>query len=92
MPNSCWLHIPKTGGIWVEELLLSCVEGAEMARHRHIGIGCCPEGRFIFAFVRHPYTWYQSYWSYKQKVGWDPFNRFDQEAQDGSFAGFMDCQ
>lgn len=30
------------------------------------------EGRFpfVFCFVRHPYTWYESYWSYMTDEGW----------------------
>ena len=89
-PKSCWLHVPKTGGIWVEKVLLTCVEGARMAQSRHLGLGCCPDERFVFAFVRHPYTWYQSYWCYKQKKGWDRANRFDQRCGSNKFDEFID--
>lgn len=89
-PKSCWLHVPKTGGVWVEKVLLNCVKGAQVSWPRHAGLSCCPKGRFVFAFVRHPYTWYQSYWSYKQKAGWDPLNAFDQRCKDDRFDRFMD--
>ena len=29
------------------------------------------EGKFLFAFVRNPLTWYQSLWSYHIRVGWE---------------------
>lgn len=34
------------------------------------------QGKFTFAFVRHPVSFYMSYWSYKTQKGWnmnDPF-------------------
>ena len=32
------------------------------------------EGRVVFAFVRHPLSYYQSFWSFYMSCGWD--NRF----------------
>lgn len=32
---------------------------------------------FRFAFIRHPVTFYQSFWSYKMKQGWQPDLPFD---------------
>lgn len=28
------------------------------------------ESRFTFGFVRHPLTWYQSFWAYRMHTGW----------------------
>jgi hypothetical protein len=30
------------------------------------------EEKFTFSFVRHPLTWYQSYWKHRMKHGWHP--------------------
>ena len=45
---------------------------------------------FTFAFVRHPLTWYQSYFSYKQRKGWDPNNRWDDTVRCDSFTEFVE--
>ncbi|MDD5026330.1 MAG: hypothetical protein PHH13_03035 [Candidatus Peribacteraceae bacterium] len=35
--------------------------------------------RFAFLFVRHPLTYYQSYWTFKMRMGWDMNNVFDRK-------------
>jgi hypothetical protein len=44
---------------------------------------------FTFAFVRHPLTWYQSYFSYKRRKGWDAKNDWDQAVRADTFEEFM---
>lgn len=93
MPNSRFLHMPKTGGMWVEKILLDCVVGARAVNYpeRHCGIeSCVCKWRFTFAFVRHPHQWYRSYWTYKMREGWDRANPFDMDCQSGVFYEFID--
>jgi hypothetical protein len=69
LPNSVFVHIPKTGGTWVRKAL----EAAQIPWQRtgltpHVAFSELEklvEGRFTFAFVRHPLSWYRSYWSYR---------------------------
>jgi hypothetical protein len=42
------------------------------------------------AFVRHPLTWYQSFWAYRQRVGWRHDAVFDRRCQDSDFNSFID--
>jgi hypothetical protein len=46
---------------------------------------------FTVAFVRHPLTWYQSYFSYKQRKGWDPNNDWDDVVRCDSFLDFVEA-
>lgn len=63
LPNSAFLHIPKTGGSWVFQSLIKMdlVESS----FGHIPITKLKEltEKPVFAFVRNPVTWYQSRWS-----------------------------
>lgn len=48
------------------------------------------QDRFTFAFVRHPLTWYQSYWSlrtYHNSWEWD--NRIDMKLKADTFTQFL---
>src|SRR5262245_16462215 len=70
--NALFLHIPKTGGTWVEEVLKECGILAEQAavtdavtwrhplRGHHLH-----DYSFVFAFVRHPLSWYESWWKFQ---------------------------
>lgn len=81
-----FLHIPKTGGNWVthslEELGLIQLKFG----HKHLDLErtmhfehylldankwAQPSYRlFRFCFVRHPVTWYESWWRMMQKLDW----------------------
>lgn len=72
--NSVFLHIPKTGGTWVRNVLHASCK-VEVVGYSHIHNWAyarkkLPEGIQAFCFVRHPATWLQSYWADRQIVGW----------------------
>lgn len=44
-------------------------------------------GFFTFAFVRNPISYYQSYWCFKMRMGWE--NPFDNAFMDKDFSTFV---
>lgn len=100
--NALFLHIPKTGGSWVEDVLthlgietqgVRTLPGATL-RHPLV---CQIEQRFdfSFAFVRHPVTWYKSWWKYQtpqwlphEPGNWHPQRVLDRCGHD-DFAQFI---
>lgn len=77
--GALFVHIPKTGGTWVANVLNRLGIANESAPHvpaasvRH----AIPEqfvGRykFRFTFVRHPLAWYESWWKFQAGV-WRQF-------------------
>lgn len=105
--RAIFLHIPKTGGTWITNYFkeTGMDHGVEsLAEHAHInGVGLNdiigPTEDLVFCFVRHPLTWFRSYWQCKQALeprqgGYldtivdQPFNKFiDDILQD--FPGYM---
>ena len=74
--RAIFLHIPKTGGTWVtryfrETNMSHNVEDLELAAH--INGKVIRELRpntedLCFCFVRHPLTWYRSYWQMRNTL------------------------
>lgn len=102
LPKSLFIHIPKTGGSWVrkairragiltDEIIPTAMIGEDwhaMMGHAsplqlHIG------DRFRFAFVRHPLSFYQSYWCFKMRTGWTTESAFDVQHSSEDFATFV---
>lgn len=96
--KSFFYHIPKTGGVWVENVIKECIEGRKYAHIPRSGVKNdmnlyyghkCPSGvhnkykknRFSFAFVRHPLSWYRSFWCYRMKYGWRGRSLFPADEQ-----------
>lgn len=95
--QTLFLHVPKTGGVWITETLPQIGIAVEPVkpfvgkrspkpfRGRHILPGhCCRvPWRQSFAFVRHPVSWLESFWRYTQA------HRHDRpSALTGGTAGF----
>jgi len=96
LPHSVFIHVPKTGGTWVGHVLERMGLLHAMSRP-HMSIREIRSDPALsswhcldaFAFIRHPVSWYQSYWGFKMTSGWlkheavpldecrsDDFNRF----------------
>lgn len=93
LPNSCFLHVPKTGGSWIKAALKASgmmVEEFEVNGDPHAGLTHCPcPEKFKFAFVRHPVDHYRSYWQYKMGRGWDFKNPIDRNCCAANFSEFI---
>jgi hypothetical protein len=90
LPRSRFLHVPKTGGNWVSAVLQDLFPHAQRMAKKHATRRTAPGAeRFTFAFVRHPLTWYQSYFAYKQCRGWHPKNDWDLRVQADLFEDFV---
>lgn len=80
-PSYVYIHLPKTGGWWVREVVLAgggpCYVGPMHVPADELlpAMG----GRYSFTVVRHPVTWWRSFWSHSSTRGWpsslEPFNR-----------------
>ncbi|MBI3336591.1 hypothetical protein HYZ98_03450 [Candidatus Peregrinibacteria bacterium] len=89
LPHSIFFHVPKTGGTWVRQAIKNAgiptnevgngIEGInDFRRMKHAFYHATPRtvhtlGRFNFAFVRNPLTWYQSLWSFQMQRQWENF-------------------
>jgi hypothetical protein len=82
-----FLHVPKTGGSFVRELLTHhAPEGWHISLHdNHPTIRDIPQSHAhlpIFGLVRNPFDWYVSWYHYLKQHRNDPF--FNQISQQGS--------
>lgn len=46
--------------------------------------------RFLFMFVRHPLTWYQSRWVFRLKRGWESNHQLDFNCASNDFHAFVE--
>lgn len=78
LPNSLFIHIPKTGGQWVA----SALERAGVPLQQIGPVHASPDeirdavkGRsIVFAAVRHPLSWYPSMWAHRMDERWEPID------------------
>ena len=93
LKNSCFIHVPKTGGNWVRHALEAAqveFEYYTVNGNAHLGFRECPQpGRFKFAFVRHPLGLYRSFWQYKMTYGWDEASALDRACRSQEFGTFI---
>ena len=65
--NAIFLHVPKTGGLFLTNYLREIKIPFQMIGYRHspadlIGLKSLNKTIFKFCFIRKPDDWYQSYW------------------------------
>ena len=92
-----FLHVPKTGGIWVKQVLTHIGINYQELGHQHehypsLSKHKPPEffqDRYVFTFVRHPITWYQSRWAFRMKMGWQAQHPLDWNCASNDFNTFV---
>ena len=95
LPRATFLHIPKTGGQWVRKALVrACPETRDMEKDfgfRHAIAKNIKDLENPFCFVRHPLTWYQSYWSMRsENNAWDMEMEIDRVCRSDNFEHFIE--
>jgi hypothetical protein len=86
-----FIHVPKTGGMWVTDAIRAGgIEFDTMEEDDHFMKSDLEAGdRFVFAFVREPFSWYGSVWRYHRvfpQAHWVDIN----EAIDLEFPDFLE--
>jgi hypothetical protein len=94
-----FLHVPKTGGSYVTGALEATLgtravdfSGSEDPRERrgHAALRSFERNElFTLAFVRHPLSWYRSFWSYRMRRGWRMDHPLDRVARSEDFNEFV---
>ena len=76
--GAIFLHVPKTGGKWVAEVLsrLDLIERKLGKKHDDTNHLDCLD--YTFCFVRHPFNWYESWFKYQTALGWLEFGNADE--------------
>ena len=70
MPHSCFVHIPRTGGLWFGEIVHQLGLKHQKLRgdiDSHLAFKEMPDNwraLYAFSFVRHPLAWLKSRWSH----------------------------
>lgn len=94
-PKSVYLHVPKTAGSW----MVACIQKAGLAKQVYDELAHAPLHRVkevindpslkYWAFVRHPVTWWESYWRDRMTFGWNngPVN---EDCRSEDYQTFMD--
>lgn len=92
-----FLHIPKTGGVWVTFALKRALQTSMIGQqHSHFPqlLQLYEEEwyrqRYIFTMIRHPITWYQSRWAFRVKHGWRLGHPLDFHCSTNDFHSFVE--
>lgn len=64
-----YIHIPKTGGNSVSQILLNVPETEQVTTHGTINQLRDVDGYFIFSFVRNPFTRLASWYEHRKREG-----------------------
>ena len=95
-PRSVFIHIPKTGGMWVIDAITATGTPVHFG-YQHMPpeeiLPVVPD-RFSFTFVRHPVDWWRSWWSHAARMGaWpsttEPFERICYRQPEDTYEAFM---
>lgn len=66
--NAVFLHVPKTGGTWVKEVLSS--HQLDFKEHS-LDIPATHDNKPVFVFVRNPWAWHVSFYNYMKSVPYE---------------------
>lgn len=76
LKHGIFIHFPKTGGVWATMLLTELGLVVEPLIEPHCSLKDVlskhPDLASLksFCFVRHPFSWYQSFWAFRCANGW----------------------
>jgi hypothetical protein len=95
--NTVFLHIPKTGGVFLKfALQLGGIKHWEVGQqHEHFPLLFKYHDRefykdkLVYTFVRHPIKWYQSRWAFRVKHGWRLGHPLDYSCASNDFNTFL---
>lgn len=63
-----YVHMPKTGGVWMNNYLVKEHDGLLLPGHGHMAAPDVPhhhrKGRTILGTIRDPWSWYASWWTH----------------------------
>ena len=84
------MGVPKCGSQWTAAAVRnSCAVVEEWPHHLQLPTARTFERRII-SCIRHPLTWYPSYWNYRMRHGWQfETHEIDRECNSNSFSEFM---
>ena len=85
------LHTPKCAGTWLFNLLPGLCDVKERHAVPHMNLKEAREltDKPIVAAVRHPETWWPSYWNHRMRHGWQPHTHIVDTLANKSFTAFM---
>jgi hypothetical protein len=92
LKNSCFIHIPRTGGLWFEKVLHEIGIKHQILRgdiDSHFSYNELPYNWKVlhsFSFVRHPLNWIKSRWSHALEI-----NAFEDYRHYGIHRKFDEC-
>ena len=90
MQKSRYLQTPNTGGDWARAAVAHAGINYTRTNVPQADSALRPVGRlFDIAFVREPWSWWQSYWIQRMRRGWDPRNNFDMSCVADNFERFL---
>lgn len=80
-----FLHIPKTGGNWIFDLIEAKNNIKYVFKYKHSGLERVQLSLnepfetkpFVFCFVRNPFKWYESWFKYQNSRDWMEWGRGD---------------
>ena len=95
LKNSVFVHIPKTGGVWVERALLTWVKPSRGNKSIHEGhiMPDIEDETACFAFVRHPVSWLKSLYHQRKRKRWNWQNlplRIERDCRAKTLNNFID--
>jgi hypothetical protein len=82
LPTATFLHIPKCGGTWAVRAMSAAGVPLQVSPPDGPHAVAATEDRFVFTFVRHPLTWYASFWNFRWSMAFQRGGSLEQELRE----------